>query len=429
MNRPAPITYVLVVATLLAGLTACGGKAPSPTSTSIAHCSRNPCTDAGAIRWTAPVGTQLVASSSLPVLYRNAVGYQPLLASANSTMVLAIQRSVRAFDASTGAVRWIAPDDLIPPDMVADRLTPIGSYIDLSVMPRSATGVGQDLLLDPATGHVIAQVPALEAEGIAWADASSIVAIEPTALVRLTIGQSTPVWSVPITRTIPNDKQSSPHATVGIAHDQIWVSGVEDVKLLELSTGQPAVVPSELAGLSLVYSASTHLVLSGQTGVGLTFYDAAQGKVLARLSDMFVRAIDIQRGVIYVAPENGERELTGYSLSTGERQPKPSTPLEYYIPPATGVFSVIAVRDGTAILQSDDEDERGATTTFVGRDALTGRLRWTSAGLRNYFPIVGFVRLAYGSSDVAGITCADAGLGTGEHPCADPRLTVVNTGG
>jgi hypothetical protein len=433
LSLTLPLTLTLLVAGCTGAARLRASSPPPPPS-----CAAGPCATQGAIRWSVSLGVALRMVPAAPVAYRTPSGNEPLMASVGSALVIGWDATVRGLDATTGASRWTAPANALPAGAVVESVHGVGPLVAVSTNPRAGASTATEILLDPTTGKVVLTLTVRESEGAIWSDGQSVVAIEPGALVRIALGSGShlgsgrQLWSVPLPASqFPRGTPAAPSPAFvsGAVAAGVVAFGTKTAHLVSLADGSAIPVPTAIA----------NLLPASQTGSAIIFgpaaiYDAATRSVrwLGASAD-YIDTIDTVRNVLYVS--HGESSaVRAYSIDTGKPLPPvPSSVPMHFQAPAVDAPSLVVVRDGVAVSQSDDSSSPGSTTTFTGRDVATGGTLWTSAGVRSYFAMpgnewddAGAGGQSFASDYVAGLTCDNSTGAQDDQSCPDVHLTLIN---
>ena len=350
-----------------------------------------------------------------------------------STLVLGWSRSVRSFDAASGMPRWSDSAAVVPPGHQIVGIGPVGPFIAVMSLPASSRAVplnGTQAILDPATGHVLARTPvrawsggiSAEQTGAIWSDGTSLVAIEPTAVVRVAVSSGKVQWSVPF--------PASSEPTLGaVGGGQVVYSrGGSALRAVSLADGKPAALPHELSTQQPSATVGQVIILDSPA----TLYAPHEPRVLWRGGPRSgVRSVDPLGGKLYVVGDGtqiqGPHPIHEIALSGGADRTLPGS-----IDADNGIYLLDLVQRGVAVRLSSDlaDGSVPSNVNYSALDATTGTLLWTSSNLPNYMELVGGFKsgdLVAATDFVAGLTCPTTTGSTAPYGCADPHLTVLNT--
>jgi hypothetical protein len=419
-RRLRPVVGGLV---LLGGLAACSssGSGPGPTPSSApapVSCAATPCTAAGAVRWSVPLGVSMRLIAATPVAYLAAGGDRPVLASAGGTLVVGYDRTLTGLRLSDGATVWHSAD-LVPSGQAISAVHPVDG--DLVVSSRSTaagTTAGVDRLLDPASGRVLAQVPARVNEGIVWTDGRSVVAVEPAAVVRRTIATGAVQWSIALpASTYRRAPAGASYAVTAAVAGSRLVFGDPGAgyRVVTLATGAAVAGVAPVRGSPIGVSGSI-VILDGDAGL----YDLATGtQVWAGAPGDDFRSFDAVDRVLYVVHSGG----------SGVRAVAAAAPTPRPLPSAITETDLVSVHDGVAVAQIGASDGAVPGTVFVGRSVRSGAVVWTSPALANYYPTpvppwADAGGQSYATDYVGGLTCPAQDASA--TACLDVAVTLVN---
>ncbi|MBV9592983.1 MAG: hypothetical protein JO147_04195 [Actinobacteria bacterium] len=421
-RRRPPITLVvgILTAVLAGALVACSSKAPRVTASAPVSCQASgPCSTVGGVRWSVPLGAPVLIGPGNPLVYRTAALHDILSASSGPTMVVGWDATLRGFDLNTGRVTWTS-GAAVPPGYVVSSLAAIGPVIRVGLVDPASGGAPRQLLVDPLTGRLRADLRPGDDAGAIWSDGAAVIAIESGRLDRIDLESARPAWTVVLDAARTGTDGASIGRTGVVAGGRVFVTGtVTGLELFAVTTGALIPTPTSLLNAAPTVAVGDRVVLDNDD-----VYEPATGRLVeADIHQYALRAVDSQRGVLYVSADGAA--VRAVSMTSGRSSA------------ITGITfdRLVAARDGTLVQELDDAGASTSpfnTATIEGRDPGSGKLRWTSRRLANFYALPSGGAWTGGGRQlftdyVAGLTCAMPHGALAEPArCDDPSLTVLN---
>lgn len=417
----APVRRGMLVL-LLAGVVVFPGVAERAGARSCQKASSGQCPARETVRWSRPLmGTWIAEDGVEGTVPGQGLAY---VAIGHGIAVIGVGRTLRAYDARTGAVRWTTVLTGLPAGTAIVSVRAWDGMVSAGVA-GGAAGAGQppreDVLVRARNGRQMRMFPAAASGGVVSVGPRHAVVVGTRSVISYTYATGKVAWRVPTGTVDQAWRVDGRELYVSVsAQGELGTAPVTAVRQIDLANGAERLIqpPRKSFRGTLTAVLDGILVFSGADG--LTMYSAATGRVTGERASAVFQGIDPVQHVLYADVAGG---LVGIDPATGQNEPGTR------VPGPPGTYGVL----GGVALGLDP----GASGQAWGYSIARRRVIWTSRSLPWPHYFVDLSGLA-GSADAAsGIvllaTCKQPGKavpdstlsGQDALTCLKPRLVAI----